>query len=486
VNISSQLLSAVAKPLAAIRSPLGNETTGQDGNPAMSGAFDFASLMKDGALSGGSASADIMSALQEFENTTDIDIPEEIMDLVGGFSDPARLDQFLETNSQNVQAGFGGASGNHFNLISSAIQAALSEAGMKGSGPSVDQDIGSELTEEIPEVPLTALNQQSPVVSMDGADLADQSEQSAELITPVVAASSRQSAMTGGNDLLDRNGSPTFFRPTTGNTVASNASGQDVLANFNNLQGRGSSVLELFNLRAQVAGNTNQPSNGTGAGLTGPSSNSAIPANVLNNMLGNQSSVAINQTGFNSGTQIPVVPLSTVPGLSNHVLMQVHPAITERANAIESSLITPSPVRAGKSIELQLVPRSLGVVDMKIVNQNGIIRISIETETVEAQRLIRSEVSGMMESFRSAGLKLEDFTVTHNSRLDAANQGERDGRGESQSFNQQQSANDASSRQQAYGQDGAEHVFTDGTDGAGKDAATEVDGKRPERQGLYL
>jgi hypothetical protein len=29
-------------------------------------------------------------------------------------------------------------------------------------------------------------------------------------------------------------------------------------------------------------------------------------------------------------------------------------------------------------------------------------------------------------------------------------------------------------------------VFTDGTDGAGKDAATEVDGKRPERQGLYL
>lgn len=72
---------------------------------------------------------------------------------------------------------------------------------------------------------------------------------------------------------------------------------------------------------------------------------------------------------------------------------------------------------SNKSIELQLVPRSLGVVHVKIANTQGQISIVMQTTTVEAEQLLRAELVPLQEAIRAAGHSIDDarISIQHNS-----------------------------------------------------------------------
>ena len=65
------------------------------------------------------------------------------------------------------------------------------------------------------------------------------------------------------------------------------------------------------------------------------------------------------------------------------------------------------------SIELQLVPRSLGVVDVKIsTNTPGQLNIEIIARTSEAENVMRGEMNNIKEALRAIGISLDELRLS--------------------------------------------------------------------------
>ena len=116
-----------------------------------------------------------------------------------------------------------------------------------------------------------------------------------------------------------------------------------------------------------------------------------------------------------SGTvsqQVPVfatvVPHEVAPLVARVSAAQISQPTTSLLRDVDA---LPSTKQA-TSIELQLVPRTLGVVDVKISsNVPGQLNIEIKTQTAEAETLMRNEMSSIREALRSLGLSFDDLRV---------------------------------------------------------------------------
>ncbi|MEO0911168.1 MAG: flagellar hook-length control protein FliK, partial [Pseudomonadota bacterium] len=77
------------------------------------------------------------------------------------------------------------------------------------------------------------------------------------------------------------------------------------------------------------------------------------------------------------------------------------------------------------SVELQLVPRSLGVVEVRIVQQNGQLNVSIQTQTAEAANLLKAETNVIKQMLHNAGIVVDEYSVNLNSHLEQTQPGSR-------------------------------------------------------------
>lgn len=84
---------------------------------------------------------------------------------------------------------------------------------------------------------------------------------------------------------------------------------------------------------------------------------------------------------------------------------------TMRGPEIPNPAITQSAAQNLKRIEVQLVPRNLGVVEITVQRDNNGIQIMVRAETAEAEKLIASERNTIQEAMRNAGLALDDLKV---------------------------------------------------------------------------
>ena len=93
---------------------------------------------------------------------------------------------------------------------------------------------------------------------------------------------------------------------------------------------------------------------------------------------------------------------------------------TQRADASQNILnvLAPDSPRSFQSIEVQLVPKNLGIVEVKIRHSNRHLGIVIETKTKEAESLLRSEIAAISKSLVAAGLSMDEITIRFNPRLE--------------------------------------------------------------------
>ena len=110
--------------------------------------------------------------------------------------------------------------------------------------------------------------------------------------------------------------------------------------------------------------------------------------------------------------QIPVLPSIILHEASSVIAQSVTDSVTQNIRASDAVSVDITNTRSTKSIELQLVPRSLGVVEIKIVHNNGQLNIMMRTQTLEAENLLRLETSSLQEVIRSAGIMVDDVKVT--------------------------------------------------------------------------
>jgi hypothetical protein len=118
---------------------------------------------------------------------------------------------------------------------------------------------------------------------------------------------------------------------------------------------------------------------------------------------------AISMSEYTS--QISVLP-SIVPHEISSVIARSMPELAgERIDVHNTTISDTANVRSIKSIELQLVPRSLGVIEVKLTRNNGQMNIMIRTQTAEAENLLRGETRALQDLVRSTGVLVDDIKV---------------------------------------------------------------------------
>ena len=138
-----------------------------------------------------------------------------------------------------------------------------------------------------------------------------------------------------------------------------------------------------------------------------------------------------------------------------------------------------------RSIEIQLVPKSLGVVEVKMTIANGQLNIAVQTQSADAEKILQSELKSIGETLAKAGLTVEEISVTHNPNLEqnAANQrGQRQETASQLDFNFS-SENQPSSDDQTF----AEHNKSDyKTHDQDISRSSSRAGQQENRSGIYL
>ena len=162
--------------------------------------------------------------------------------------------------------------------------------------------------------------------------------------------------------------------------------------------------------------------------LTGPVNSGAQTNQTLTTEQTAQAKLSSQVTVTKMTVPSPLV--ATVNTLGQVIVQQVDQTgstqfttITPQAPAVES-------VASAKSIAIQLVPKTLGVVEIQITNTNGRLDIMIQTQTDAAERLLQSELKGITETLRGANLTIEQVTITNNPQLEQQqhqNRQQRDG-----------------------------------------------------------
>ena len=123
-----------------------------------------------------------------------------------------------------------------------------------------------------------------------------------------------------------------------------------------------------------------------------------------------------------SSTQVLVPVTSTIGGFASTIVQSVdgQQSTISSDPIVQNAEVAKAP--SVKSIEIQLVPKSLGIVDVKISVSEGKITIAVQAQTQEAENLIKSEVRSITDAMQRAGLKVEEIQITNNPNLEQQSQ----------------------------------------------------------------
>ncbi len=140
-----------------------------------------------------------------------------------------------------------------------------------------------------------------------------------------------------------------------------------------------------------------------------------------------------------------------------------------------------------KTLTIQLLPDSLGVVEVKISNTNGRLSILIETSTHVAEKILKVEIAALADKMIMSGITPDEMMVRNNPNLEFMREGNTQERQSSLNFDQ--SANDelAKNRNDDFQQQLLEPEKHKSENTAGVDTQTDKpDGRSTQRNGIYL
>ena len=70
-----------------------------------------------------------------------------------------------------------------------------------------------------------------------------------------------------------------------------------------------------------------------------------------------------------------------------------------------------------KTIEIQLLPKTLGLIQVKIEISDGKMTLMIEAQTAKAEAAIKQEIVQIIDTIKAAGLSVEEISVRRNAEL---------------------------------------------------------------------
>lgn len=70
-----------------------------------------------------------------------------------------------------------------------------------------------------------------------------------------------------------------------------------------------------------------------------------------------------------------------------------------------------------KTIEIQLLPKTLGLIKVKIEISDGKMTLMIEAQTAKAEAAIKQEIVQIIDTIKAAGLSVEEISVRRNAEL---------------------------------------------------------------------
>lgn len=116
---------------------------------------------------------------------------------------------------------------------------------------------------------------------------------------------------------------------------------------------------------------------------------------------------------YEKAQQLSFIPNVAVSEIAGKIVVALREAQTD-VTASRQTNDTTTGIMRQHSIQLQLVPKTLGVVDIKITNIGGKISIQATIETKEAANAIKSEIEAIRVALRSAGVSLENVLLVQN------------------------------------------------------------------------
>ena len=107
-----------------------------------------------------------------------------------------------------------------------------------------------------------------------------------------------------------------------------------------------------------------------------------------------------------------------VSNLTQLIRQQVDDVIKSTLATNLVDVVEGEDMRPLKKINVQLFPRSLGVVEVNITNIGGKIKIVIETTRAKAESLLRAEMPMIMEKSTASGITIEETLIRINQDLE--------------------------------------------------------------------
>lgn len=138
--------------------------------------------------------------------------------------------------------------------------------------------------------------------------------------------------------------------------------------------------------------------------------------------------VKIKSLNNTSKSTVSIMPESKVENLANALQQlattsaakttgQVETVSAPRLVLPESQSIVPQ-----KTIEIQLLPKTLGLIQVKIEINDGKMTLMIETQSAKAEAAIKLESVQIMDTIKAAGLSVEEVSVRRNAELSQQDQ----------------------------------------------------------------
>ena len=200
------------------------------------------------------------------------------------------------------------------------------------------------------------------------------------------------------------------------------------------------------------------------------------------------SSVKMNSVSTRPLSQVPVFATSPVAGFQAVVVEAVNRVESVGLSAAAQPAMSEHGVpRTGSQITVQLVPRTLGVVEIAIQNDNGRISLAIQTQSVEAERLLNAERNAIYESLRNGGFAVDEIKVASNPSLDSGNQqSNRNSRSDEFGFADNGGSNGASEDTKDNSHPSSRFLDAGAQDGLRINSENKMDRDDEVREGLYL
>ncbi len=124
-----------------------------------------------------------------------------------------------------------------------------------------------------------------------------------------------------------------------------------------------------------------------------------------------------NATAIRTMEQKPVLAPAAL-NITKAIIQNIYSPPTPAAVSNSLTVVPQGLSNTVQTIEIQLVPKNLGVVEVKISRSRGRLEIVIETKTRGAESLLRTELTSISNTLTASGLTTNEIILKHNPRLE--------------------------------------------------------------------